>query len=517
MYNMYNDNERNGGTDIPNGVPASDNPDDRYSAPDNKQPDEFRQQMPSDTETQSEDTNAIPYYEPWQQPVAAETKAAGYEQYSPGINSGAYNTYQRYQAPQPQPEKKKKGAAGRFVRAACLVLVCLIASAGATYGVMQHTLKNFVADNQSVFSGDYSQQDSMASPTGALPDGAGNSTAATSPNTPVVMQPSGAEMSAEEIYAMAVNQVVGVNSERKTNVFGAPTSGAVSGSGFIISSDGYIVTNYHVVSYAAEQGFSLTVMSRDGKSYPAQIIGSEPDNDLAVIKIDATGLDAVTIGSNDNMKVGEEVYAIGNPLGELDYTMTSGIVSALDRIIRVDESTSINMFQFDAAVNQGNSGGPVYNSRGEVIGIVAAKYASTGIEGLGFAIPIDDARDIVEQLMTTGHVSGKPYMGISVRTVTQRDAEYYNLVVGAYVVTVERGSSADKAGLKIGDIITRIGDMDVTSSDTLKLAIRGFKAGDTTTVVVKREGQDLSMEITFDEAGVTATASEGAPQQPVFP
>ncbi len=517
MYNMYNDNEQNSGADIANGVPASDNPDDRYGAPENKQPDEFRQQMPSDKETQSKDTNTIPYYEPWQQPVAGGNNVAGYEQYSPGINSGAHNTYQRYQAPQPQPEKKKKGTVGKFVRAVCLVLVCLIASAGATYGVMQYTLKNFVADNQSVFSGNSNREDGAASPTGLLPEDAGNSAPESSPGAPVVVRPSGAEMSAEEIYAMAVNQVVGVNSESKTNVFGAPTTGAVSGSGFIISSDGYIVTNYHVVSYAAEQGFSLTVMTRDGKSYPAQIIGSEPDNDLAVIKIDASGLNAVKIGSNDNMKVGEEVYAIGNPLGELNYTMTSGIVSALDRIIRVDESTSINMFQFDAAVNQGNSGGPVYNSRGEVIGIVAAKYASTGVEGLGFAIPIDDAREIVEQLMTTGHVSGKPYMGISVRTVTQRDAEYYNLVVGAYVVTVERGSCAEKAGLKIGDIIIKIGDTDVTSSDTLKLALRGFKAGDTTTVVVKREGQDLSLEITFDEVGITATASEGTQQQPVFP
>jgi serine protease Do len=200
-------------------------------------------------------------------------------------------------------------------------------------------------------------------------------------------------MPAKEIYAMAVNQVGGVNSEEKTNVFGAPTSGAVSGSGFIVSADGYIVTNYHVIQYAAEMGFSLTVMMHDGKSYPAKIIGTEPDNDLAVIKIDATELNAVTLGDNDAMKVGDAVYAVGNPLGELDYTMTSGIVSALDRDIQVDEVTRINMFQIDAAVNPGNSGGPLYIRKAEVIGIVSAKYASTGVEGLGFD-PHHDAWDI---------------------------------------------------------------------------------------------------------------------------
>jgi serine protease Do len=487
---MYNDDEINSGSGTPSDM---NSPVGRQnSSPDNA------------------------YYEPWQQPVNRDTNTFGREPYSPGIHTGSYNAYQKYQPVQPQKEKNRKKAYGGFLKAVCLVLACLIASGGAAYGVIQYRLDELKNVNQGIIGGDNLQEDSASAPSSFIFEGSESSPVGTSPDVSANIAYTGAKMAPENIYAMAVNQVVGVNSERKTNIFGAPTAGAVSGSGFIITSDGYIVTNYHVIAYAAEQGFSLTVMTHDGQSYPAKIIGYEPDNDLAVIKIDATGLSAVKLGSNDNMKVGEEVYAIGNPLGELDYTMTSGIVSALDRLIQVDESTSINMFQMDAAVNQGNSGGPVYNSRGEVIGIVSAKYASMGVEGLGFAIPIDDVKEIVEELMTYGYVSGKPFMGITVKTVTQQDAEYYNIVVGAYVISVTRDSSADKAGIKVGDIIVKLGDTEVVSADTLKMAKKNFKAGSTTTIVVNRDGEELTLEITFDEEGVTSTASKTAPK-PVQP
>lgn len=492
---MYNDEEMKS-AETNGSTPSSDSPDMNQVSP------ETNQQTPSNP--QPEVKTASPYYEPWQQPAYRE--APPQEPYSPGIHNGAYNAYQRFQPVQPpQPEKKKKSGFGGFMKAVALVLVCLVASGGATYGVMQYTLKDLNSSSQVALG-----ENQNTPSTSGSDDGTQSSSA--SPGVTANITVTGNQMSAEDIYDMAVNQVVGVNSEEKTNVFGAPTSGAVSGSGFILSADGYIVTNYHVIQYAAEQGFSLTVMTHDGKSYPAKIVGTEPDNDLAVIKIEATGLSAVTLGNNEEMKVGDQVYAVGNPLGELDYTMTNGIVSALDRLIQVDESTSINMFQIDAAVNPGNSGGPVYNSKGEVIGIVSAKYSSSGIEGLGFAIPINDAWTIVEELMTNGHVSGKPSMGISVQTVTQQQAEYYGIVVGAYVKTVSTGSCAEKAGIKVNDVIIKLGDTDVTSADTLKQAKKAYKAGDTTTVVVNRDGEELSLTITFDEEGVTSTASEVTPR-----
>jgi serine protease Do len=506
---MYNDDEIRNGADLNSTEPI---PDETQNNP--YQPADFTQQTPAQAEPVAKEASASPYYEPWQRPVYSESKAPAREPYSPGIHNGAYSAYQRFQPTEPQPEKKRKSGFG-FFKAISLVLACLIASGGATYGVMQYTLNDFKNSNQVVLSGDNDPEVSTPTPSlGAAEEGAAPS--ADAPETPSNVTPTGSEMSAKDIYAMAVNQVVGVNSEEKTNVFGAPTSGAVSGSGFIISDDGYIVTNYHVIQYAAEMGFSLTVMLHNGESYPAKIIGSEPDNDLAVIKIDASGLSAATLGNNDTMKVGDEVYAVGNPLGELDYTMTSGIVSALDRDIQVDEVTRINMFQIDAAVNPGNSGGPLYNSKGEVIGIVSAKYASTGVEGLGFAIPINDALDIAEQLMTDGHVSGKPYMGISVKSVTQQAAEYYEIVVGAYVITVEKGSCADTAGMKVGDIITKLGDYDVTSKEDLLAAKKNFKAGETTSIVVYRDGESLTLQITFDEEGIMTTASDSTPQ-PVLP
>lgn len=451
--------------------------------------------------------NPNAFYEPWQEPVYRQAGAPAQEPYSPGIHSGSYYANQRNQVYQQQPQAgKKKSVWKRFVRAACLVLICALAAGGATFGVLQLAGSDREA---SMPSGN-----TVTVPGAETPAvGGAQGVPAGTPDTPSVkkdLTATGDVMSAEEIYAMAINQVVGVNSEAKTNVFGQITSSPVSGSGFIISSDGYIVTNYHVIQYAVLQGSELTVMMFDGKSYPAKVIGHEQDNDLAVIKVDAVGLNPVTLGTNKNMKVGNKVYTVGNPLGELTYTMTSGIVSALDREIVGRDGTSINMFQIDAAVNPGNSGGPVYNDRGEVIGIVSAKYSSTGIEGLGFAIPIDDANDIVSQLMTKGHVTGKPYMGISVSTVNSAVAEYYNLPQGALVEAVTRGSAAYKAGIRVGDVITKMGDKDILTKEDLISAKKAYKAGDTTTIVVNRQGEVLTLNITFDEEGVTATASQGA-------
>ena len=219
-------------------------------------------------------------------------------------------------------------------------------------------------------------------------------------------------------------------------------------------------------------------------------------------KIDAIGLKPVSFGNSDSLSVGDLVYAVGNPLGELDFSMSTGHVSALDRAITSDESgVAINMFQIDAAVNSGNSGGPVYNAAGEVVGIVTAKYASTGVEGLGFAIPINDAVKIASDLITKGYVTGKAYMGVQIdQRYNSLYSQYYNMPLGAYVYSVEDGSCAEKAGLLAKDIITRLGDQDITGYTDLTSALHGFSAGDTTSMTVYRGGEEVTLTITFDEA-----------------
>ena len=331
---------------------------------------------------------------------------------------------------------------------------------------------------------------------------------------------SGELLDPTQIYELACQQVVGISTQvTSTNAFGQVVRGSVSGTGFIISSDGYILTNNHVVESAYEQGSSVTVMLHDGTEYDAEIVGVEGENnDIAVLKIDATGLNAATLGNSDDMKVGESVYLVGNPLGELTYTMTAGIVSALDREIAAEQDTSVNMFQMDAAVNSGNSGGPVYNSRGQVVGVVTAKYKSTGVEGLGFAIPINDAAAIADELIEHGYVTGKPYFGIVATTMTQQNAAYYNSVVGAYVYSVDAGSCAEAAGMRQGDVITKLGDAEIKSNADLTAAKKAYKAGDTVEVTVYRDGSYKTLTVTFDEKKPEAsTASVEVPEESAAP
>lgn len=312
------------------------------------------------------------------------------------------------------------------------------------------------------------------------------------------------------IYSLGCSQAVGIKTEVTTkNWFGQTSTSAVSGSGFVVTEDGYILTNYHVIEYAYNYNLDATVMFYEGKSYTAKIVGVEPSNDVAVLKIDASGLNPVTVGDSDAITVGEEVYAIGNPLGELAFSMTTGHVSALNRTIRTDSGTSaINMFQFDAAVNSGNSGGPLYDANGCVIGIVTAKYSSTGVEGLSFAIPINDAVDIANELIANGYVSNKAYLGVSIdNNYTSVYAEYYNMPVGAYVYSVEKGSCSEKAGIRAGDIITKIGDTDITCYTDLNSAVRRYKAGETAEITVYRSNKYITMKVTFDEVKQAATKS----------
>ena len=320
-------------------------------------------------------------------------------------------------------------------------------------------------------------------------------------------------VSASDIYELACSQVVGITTEvTYQNFFGMKSSSAVSGSGFIVSEDGYILTNYHVIEYAYEDNLEVSVMLHDGTAYSAAIVGVEADNDIAVLKIEADGFTPAVIGNSDELFVGDTVYAVGNPLGELDFSMTTGHVSAKDRVITTDESgEAITMFQIDAAVNSGNSGGPVYNDQGQVVGIVTAKYQSSGVEGIGFAIPVNDAAAIANDLITTGYVTGKASMGVTINTnYNAMYSQYYGWPMGAYVDSVAEGSAAEKAGIEPGDIITRLDGEEINGFDALKSAIKRHSAGDTVEVELYRADESRTAMLTFDES----VPADTAPAQP---
>jgi serine protease Do len=307
----------------------------------------------------------------------------------------------------------------------------------------------------------------------------------------------GAELSAAEIYSLLTPACVGVStSTTSTNVFGQVTRGAITGSGFIISADGYVLTNNHVIETALAENLEVKVMLYSGEEYTAEIIGGDSRSDVALLKIPGRDLPCVTLGTFEGTRVGESVYAIGNPLGELTYSMTSGIVSALDRSITISNNTAIDMFQIDAAINNGNSGGPIINRFGQVIGIASAKYASSGVEGLGFAIPIDDALKVVDDLAVYGYVKGRPLLGILVGNAQAYTEEGDP---GAIVMEVNEGSCSEKAGLQEGDVIVEAGGTPISSMSDLMDARRAWHAGDTITIVAIRDGQRMSFSVTLDE------------------
>ena len=307
----------------------------------------------------------------------------------------------------------------------------------------------------------------------------------------------------EEIYAANLGAVVGVNGSVTTNVFGYTVKNAVSGSGFVISSNAecsYILTNYHVINDVSD----ITVFFADGTSYDATLVGGEQENDIAVLRVEQGNLQTVTLGDSDALNVGQEVYAIGNPLGELTFTFTGGYVSAKDRSVTMSDGTVMNMLQTDTAINNGNSGGPLFNEYGQVIGIVSAKLSSSGssseatVEGLGFAIPINDVHDMVVSIMEHGYVTGKPNVGILLDDVPQA-AQQYGVPAGAEVLAILDGSGADKGGLQVGDIITAVNGTEVADTSALQEAVKDNKAGDTVTFSVYRDGNTVEVPVTLDE------------------
>ena len=299
-----------------------------------------------------------------------------------------------------------------------------------------------------------------------------------------------------QVYEKNVQAVVAVSARYET----ANGVNESSGSGFIISADGYVVTNYHVIDKAT--GVSIT--THGGQSLKATVVGYDSANDIALLKVAGENMPFVTLGSSDKMAVGDQVVAIGNPLGDLTSTLTVGYISAKDRVLSTDGSV-INMLQTDAAINAGNSGGPLFNMSGEVIGIITAKFSgnsSSGasIEGLGFAIPTDDVAGILSDLKQYGYVTGA-YLGVYVRDV-DASAQSYGIPAGAYIDETMKGYCAEKAGIRAGDIIVNVGGYDVNSVTSLTRALRRFKAGETTSMTVYRNGQNVYLTITFDEKPV---------------
>jgi serine protease Do len=309
--------------------------------------------------------------------------------------------------------------------------------------------------------------------------------------------PSGKTLTVPEIANVASDTVVEIQTEVVANSYRGQYVTDGAGSGVILSSDGYIVTNNHVIEGARK----ITVRLRNGQEYSATLIGTDSQTDVAVIKIEATGLHAATLGTSSTLQVGELAVAIGNPLGELGGTVTDGIISALDREITLDDQT-MNLLQTNAAINPGNSGGGLFNSKGELIGIVVAKSSGTGIEGIGFAIPIDDVKSVTEQLTTYGYVTGRPLLNMSLLEVnSQQLLRYYGVSqLGVYIATLPSGSNGEAAGFKVGDCILSIEGKSVSSVAEIKSVLANYKPNQTVTLEIKRSGQTLSLPLILTES-----------------
>lgn len=307
-------------------------------------------------------------------------------------------------------------------------------------------------------------------------------------------------MSVKQVADATANSVVEIQTESvSTNPFfpQAVTSGA--GSGVILSKDGYIVTNNHVIEGASK----VTVKTKDGKSYNADFVGTDKTTDLAVIKIKAENLTPAVLGKSSDLEVGDVAIAIGNPLGELGGTVTSGIISALDREINVDNQ-SMHLLQTSAAINPGNSGGGLFNDHGVLVGIVNAKSGGENIEGLGFAIPIDHAKTVIENLIENGYVKGRPSLGVVLQAASTINSDKENV----YIAEVEKGKAADKAGLKTGDQILKADGKNVTSISDVKEAIDSHKAGDNMSFTILRENETKEIKVKLGEADTTQTETQ---------
>lgn len=419
-----------------------------------------------------------------------------------------------------KPRKKRP-----FLKAAAFVLALVIVGAGSIQ-VYKYTEKNpKVTDIESSSESESSEvsEENSESRAENVANEISSISSDTAENSPSLIDLASRKdaISVPEIVENAMPSVVGVSATFEYTPqsydydmfgFGGRYSNTQTeeikgtGTGIIMTQDGYIVTNAHVVydtsEYDCGAAVSVSVVLSDETEYEAKVMGCDVETDIAVLKIDAKGLKAAEFGDSSDLKVGELVIAIGNPLGfELFGSVTSGIVSAVDREITVNEK-QMKLIQTDAAINSGNSGGPLLNSCGQVIGINSVKMSSSygssaSVEGLGFAIPISEARAIIDDLINYGYVTGRPQIGVQTQNVSETISRFYGIPVGVYVVSVSEGSSAEFAGIKEGDVIIGAQGEPVKNLDELNEIKNQYKAGDEITLTISRQGEDEDLEISL--------------------
>ena len=451
----------------------------------------------------------------WEYDYSSQDKNESGDTGYPNVGSSGMNTANQYNDPQPEPEtaytapqtdngaggatppvhpvqpqdaqppkKKKKFNGKRVARSAvALVLAAAMGFAGGFVGAK--------------FGGSGKVVIQQVAPSSTADSASGSDSSITAASS------SGSSLTTEQVADLVSPSVVVITTEQvvysQWSWYGQNQVESGAGSGVIISSDGYILTCAHVVDGAS----TITVTIGD-KDYTATLVGEDTTSDIAVIKIDADGLTPATVGNSDSLKVGQSVMAVGNPLGELGGTVTGGMISALNRSVTIQGSSSVNtmsLIQMDASVSPGNSGGGLFNMNGELVGIVNAKSSSSDAEGLGFAIPINDAIKVAQELLENGYVTGRPYLGITYLAVTdaQTASQLGVNAYGVYVVEVVKGGPAEKAGLQAGDRIVSVDGTEIASKDDLGTLMRKHAAGDTLSITIAREGQMQTVNVTLGE------------------
>ena len=451
----------------------------------------------------------------WEYDYSSQDKNESGDTGYPNVGSSGMNTANQYNDPQPEPEaaytapqtdngaggatppvhpvqpqdaqppKKKKKFNGKHVArsAVALVLAAAMGFAGGFVGAK--------------FGGSGKVVIQQVAPSSTADSASGSDSSITAASS------SGSSLTTEQVADLVSPSVVVITTEQvvysQWSWYGQNQVESGAGSGVIISSDGYILTCAHVVDGAS----TITVTIGD-KDYTATLVGEDTTSDIAVIKIDADGLTPATVGNSDSLKVGQSVMAVGNPLGELGGTVTGGMISALNRSVTIQGSSSVNtmsLIQMDASVSPGNSGGGLFNMNGELVGIVNAKSSSSDAEGLGFAIPINDAIKVAQELLENGYVTGRPYLGITYLAVedAQTAAQLGVNAYGVYVVEVVKGGPAEKAGLQTGDRIVSVDGTEIASKDDLGTLMQKHAAGDTLSITIAREGQMQTVNVTLGE------------------
>ncbi len=482
-------------------------------------------------DTPMEETEQAPVPPVEQEPPAAPAYEPEPPRYVPPQNYGAYHgtgagrkespyanspyvrqeprqEYQYQYQPQtqppqkpPKPKKERKPRKGVWKGILCAVLA--IALVAGSCGITAYLVnENWEDRTEAMTKGMISQITDLQEQLDSIETVTGHA---------IPVPTDGSAMTPAQLYASCVDSVVSISSTIQTTGFYGTSEGASSGSGFILTEDGYVVTNYHVIEGAT----AVDVILHDDTEYRAEVVGHDATNDIAVLKVEAEGLPAAPVGSSSALNIGDMVAAIGNPLGELASTQTIGYVSGINREVTTD-NTIISMIQTDAVINPGNSGGPLFNMYGQVIGITTAKYSGTtgsgaSIEGIGFAIPIDDVVPIINDLIDYGYVTGA-YMGVTVMNTDEESAAMYGLPTGARIEEVVKGGAADRAGLQAKDIIIDLGGNKVSNITDLTRALRKFKAGDTTTVTILRNGREMTLDILLDEKPQETPQTAPVPQ-----